>query len=284
MRIMIARLTYVLAMVGAAGAVQAQDLPKTQPKYLQIIREEVKLGRNADHAKIEAGWPAAFERAKSPNYYLAMVAMTGANEAWFIIPQESHAAVDATMKREEGDRQLTTELDRLQKADADVLNSLRTIQAVARPDLSYGAYPDLSQQRFWEITIFRVRPGHEQQFEGAAKAYVAANKRAAPDQGFRAYEVMLGMPSPTYLVFSSTPSYANFDKMMTDGQAIWGAFTPDEMAVMQKFTNDGLINSETNRFRVSPTMSYVPKAVRQTDPAFWLPKKTMTASTAATTP
>ena len=285
MRMILPRLTYAVAMLGIAGGLQAQDLPKSQPKYLQIIREEVKIGRNPDHAKIEAGWPAAFERVKSPNFYLAMVAMTGANEAWFIIPQESNAAVEATMKREEGDRQLQSEFDRLAKADADVLNNLRTVMAVSRPDLSYGAYPDLAQQRFWDISWFRVRPGHEQQWEGAAKTYMAATKRSAPDQSFRTYEVMAGMPGPVYLIFSSVPSYAAFDKMESDGQKTWGAMTPEEMALMQKFSTDGLINIETNRFRLSPTMSYVPMSVRQSDPAFWMPpRKAAVASNAQPAP
>src|SRR2546425_1876083 len=46
-----------------------------------------------------------------------------------------------------------------------VLNDSRSLQARARPELSYGAFPDLTRQRFWEITTFRVRPGHRADFE-----------------------------------------------------------------------------------------------------------------------
>src|SRR6185436_7635458 len=49
----------------------AQTLPTSQPNMITIVREEVKLGRDADHANVEAGWPAAYEKAKSPDYYLA---------------------------------------------------------------------------------------------------------------------------------------------------------------------------------------------------------------------
>jgi hypothetical protein len=283
-----ARLTLAATMALVAGALQAQGLPTSQPKYLQIFREEVKLGRNADHEKLEAGWPAAFERAKSTDYYLAMVATTGTNEAWFVIPQESNAAVDASMRRQAANKQLTMELERLGKADADMLTNVRSLIAMARPDLSYGAYPDIGKQRFWEITWFRVRPGHEQQWEGAAKAYVAATKRTVPGTSFRVYEIAAGMPGPTYLIFSSVVSYADFDQMASEGQKIWTSMTPDEMGVMQKFSTEGLISAETNRFRLSPTMSYVPKAVRDSDPAFWSPKKAVASATAqqavATTP
>lgn len=275
-----ARLVAVAVILGATSAVQAQQLPTSQPKYVQIIREEVKLGRDADHAKIEAGWPAAFERAKSPDFYLAMVSMTGTNEAWFVIPQESNAAAEETMKRTMADKQLSGELDRLLKLDADAVSSVRTLIAAARTDLSYGAYPDLARQRFWEITTFRVRPGHEQQFDAAAKSYIAATKRTSPNASFRVYEIAAGMPGPTYLIFSSLTSYGAFDAMASDGEKTWGSMTPDEMAVMNKFSTEGLISAETNRFRLSPTMSYVPKAVRMTDPTFWMPAKKSMASAA----
>jgi hypothetical protein len=280
MRINLPPLTFAAAMFGIAGALQAQDLPlpTMQPKYLHIVREEVKPGRNADHAKIEAGWPAAYERAKSSDYYLAMVAMTGVNETWFLAPQESNAAVDAMAQHDAADQQLQSELERLRKADAELLTNYRVMQAVARPDLSYGTYPNLAKQRFWEITWFRVRPGHEQQWESAAKTYIATTKRAAPDASFQMYQIVAGVPGPTFLVVSSVESYADFDRVMSDDQKTWMAMTAEEMASMQKFSADGLINSETNRFRLSPVMSHVPKSVRQSDPSFWMPKKSTVAS------
>lgn len=278
MRSLTPRLAAVTLLLGVATPLAAQDLPTSQPKYLTIIREEVKIGRGADHARIEAGWPAAFERAKSPDYYLAMTSMTGVNEAWFIIPSASNAAMAEGMKRIEGDARLSAEMDRLAKADADVISNIRTMIAMARPDLSNGAYPDLSRQRFWEITWFRVRPGREQQFEAAAKAYAAAAKRASPNSSWRAYEIVAGAPGPTYLVFSSVDAYEKFDTMMDDGMKLMASFTADESATIQKFTTEGLINAETHRFRLDPRMSYVSKATRATDPAFWSPKRTVTAS------
>ena len=82
------RLLTLLLVLGCSEAF-AQTLPTTQPNLLQIIREEVKLGHGADHTKTEAGWPAAFEKAKSPYFYLALTSMTGTNEVWYVIPYES---------------------------------------------------------------------------------------------------------------------------------------------------------------------------------------------------
>jgi hypothetical protein len=265
------RALVILLLIGLPAAAFAQALPTTQPNFLQIVREEVKVGRDAEHTKIEAGWPAAFEKAKSPSHYLAMVSMTGPPEAWFVIPFESHAAMAAQMASE-SEPALAAELARLSRADAEVLNGSRTILARARKDLSYGAFPDTGKQRFWEITIFRVRPGREDAFAAAAKAYAAAVARAGADVGFRVYQVMAGMPEPTYLIFSSATSYADFDKFMAADVAIMKAFTPEDAKTFEKFF-DGAISSETHRFRLSPEMSYVPKETRAEDPAFWMPKK-----------
>lgn len=163
-------------------------------------------------------------------------------------------------------------LARLSKTDAEHLNGLRTIQATARKDLSRGAYPDTAKQRFYEVTIFRVRPGHESSFAAAAKAYGSAAGRSAPETSFRVYEVIAGMPGPTYLVFSSVPSFGLFDRMMSEGEATMKGLSDDEKAVFQKF-NEGLVNMESHRFRLDPEMSYVPTGVRAHDPAFWMPKK-----------
>jgi heme-degrading monooxygenase HmoA len=273
----------LLAGVFTAYAVSASaqgGLPTSQPNYLTIVREEVKLGRSADHERIEAGWPAAYDKAKSPDYYLAYVSTTGRPEAWFVAPSESHKSMGDSMARENDDAVLSAEVKRLQKVDADVLNNVSVIQARGRKELSMGAFPELAKTRFVEITIFRVRPGHEREFEAAAKAYGSAAKRAAPETSFRVYEVIAGIPGPTYFVFSSTQSFAQFDKATEDGMATMKGASDEERSTLEKFSREGLINVETQRFRVDPAMSYVPKEIRASDPAFWMPKKPVAAKPA----
>jgi hypothetical protein len=80
------------------------------------------------------------------------------------------------------------------------------------------------------------------------------------------------MPTPTYVIFSSVSSFGEFDRMVADGDATMKAMGADDEPIWKKF-NEGLINSETMRFRLSPEMSYVPKETRASDPAFWGPKK-----------
>jgi hypothetical protein len=262
-----------LAFVLTTGSAAAQGLPTTQPNVISITREDVKVGRAADHAKVEVGWPAAYEKAKSPYYYLALISLTGPPEAWYIGGFESHAAVADSYKRESDDPVLAAELARLSRADSDFVNNVRIMQGRALRDLSYGAFPDIAKARFFEITWFRVRPGHELHFFAAAKTFAGAAKRANSNAAYRIYEIMAGTPGPTYLILSSVPSFADFDQMTADGDKTMKGFTAQEGQELQKFLAEGLVNTETQRFRVDPAQSYVPRETRMQDPAFWMPKK-----------
>jgi hypothetical protein len=275
----------LLCVVGLASAVLAQDLPTSQPKFLNVVIEKVKIGRAAEHARHESGWPSAYEKAKSPQAYVALSSITGSPEVWYLTPFESHAALGETTRREEGDPVLSAELERLQKADAEFLTDIQMLQAAARPDLSYGAFPDVSKVRFYEISVFNVKPGHAGDFAAVAKNYAAAAAKAAPKMSWRTYEVMAGAPSGTYLVLSSFENFGELDQSMGDFERVAKAFTADEILANQKFDAEALERPVvTNRYRLDPQQSYVARAVREKDPAFWMPKPIGNAKVAAKKP
>ena len=260
----------------SASLAFAQSVPTTQPGLINIVREDVKLGHAEDHSKFEAGWPAAYARSKSPYSYLALVAITGPAETWYVTAYASFGGMGEAFKHDDADAVLTAELGRLTRGDAAHLNSVRVMQATARPDLGYGPFPDLGLVRFFEVTTFRVRPGFEAGFEAAAKAYAAAARKAGPGANWRAYEISAGMVGPTFLVFNTVKTLGEFDVAMKENGAMIAAMTPDEVSAWQKWSREGLISTETQRFRVDPGQSYVDQATKDKDPAFWMPKKSAT--------
>lgn len=275
----------VAAALYAVPPVFAQTptgLPASQPNLLLIYREEVKVGRNAEHERTEMGWPAAYEKAKSPYYYLALVSLTGAPEAWFVSPFESYEQMDKAMAIDRDDPMLALEIPRLQRADGEHLNGIRSYHAVARKELSHGQYPDISKQRYFTINTFRMRPGREADFAAAAKAYGGALARAGSPATFRVYQIAAGMPSPTYIVFGSTPTLGALDTLMAAEDAVSKAFRPEDQKIFEKFF-EGLASSDSQRFAVNPAMSYVSAEVRASDPSFWMPKKKPTPKKITTT-
>lgn len=267
--------------IGVAGALYAvapalaqapTGVPTSQPNLLLIYREEVKVGHNAEHERTEAGWPAAYEKAKSPYYYLALESLTGPPEAWFVSPFESYEQMEKSMAIDRDDPMLAVEIPRLQRADGEHLTGIRSYHAVARKELSHGQYPDISKQRYFTITTFRMRPGREADFAAAAKAYAGALTRAGSPATFRVYQIVAGMPSPTYIIFGSTPTLGALDKMMASEDAVAKAFREEDQKIFEKFF-EGLASSDSQRFALNPAMSYVSAELRATDPAFWMPKK-----------
>ncbi len=255
---------------GSARA--AEDVPTSQPKLLLITREQIKIGRSAAHTRSEQAWVKALEKANSTWYYMALSSLTGADEAWYISHFDSHAALGEQMKHDEKDPLISSENSRFGHDDAEFVTGAQNIEAVARPELSGGAFPDLSKARFYEISIFTLKTGHESQFEEAAKAYVAASKRAGSKTGFRVYQVTAGMPGSVFLIFTSVEDYAQFDQVDADGMATWKAAAHDELSTLEKCMSDGIITTEKNRFRVDPQLSFMSKATREKDPAFWIGK------------
>ena len=264
-------LLIALALASVPFASAQNGLPATQPKRLTIEREQVKVGHTADHARNEAGWPAAFEKAKSPDYYIAITSMTGPTEAWYLIPSDSNAAEAASMKRDAKDPVLSAELDRLALRDSEFINSSSAVQLTARTDLSVGAFPNVAKIRFYEISVFSVKQGQDDKFDALAKAYAGLRKRVTPDTSYRVYAVSAGMPDPTYFVLTSVEDYADFDKLQADGEKAWAAMTPAEKAVLDTW-GQVVERSVTNRYRVDPVQSYVSKEVRASDPEFWIAK------------
>jgi hypothetical protein len=277
----VSKLVLTSLLVAVAASAFAQGVPTMQPKFLHIFREQVKAGRSADHAKWEAGWPAAYEKAKAPYNYVALASLTGPTEVWYVTTLASQAAYGEMLASESKNPALSTELDRLQKGDGEFLSEGNALQAMARPDLSYGEFPDIALMRFWEITTWRVKPGHDEGFDAAVKAYMSAVKRAGTPSRWRTYQVVAGAPAGTYLIFSSVASFADFDRGAADSETIWKGKTEEEGTTIGKFLTDGLINRVGNRYRLDPVQSYVPKEVRAKDPAFWMPKPAAVRSTTA---
>jgi len=81
----------VLSCVSLAGAQTSSPAPGTPPKVITIFREEVKVGKGAAHEKFETNFVRASARAKWPTHYLAMTALSGPSEAWYLTGYDSFA-------------------------------------------------------------------------------------------------------------------------------------------------------------------------------------------------
>jgi hypothetical protein len=246
----------------------AQDSP---PGYLQIFREEVKPGRGGPHVITEAGWPRAFAKAKTHNHYLAMTTVYGQPEAWFMEGHESMAELDQANKETDSVPGLSAELDRLAQADAANISGASAFLGRFRAELSNPGKVDVAKTRVWEVLIFHVRPGHEADFNEAAKLYKSTVEQGKIDFPWATYEVLAGMPGPVYLVFLPHLTLTEIDPATGVGAQLGKAFTEEAQKKLSSLS-EGYKSVEDIVFNVSPQMSYMSDEFIARDPKFWTRK------------
>jgi hypothetical protein len=246
--------------------------PPPPPKVLQIYREEVKVGKGPAHVNVEKGFVAAAARAKWPTHYLAMTAVTGPGEAWFLTGYPSFAAWEKDREEADKNTAFTAEIERLVEKDGELLSNGRSLVATLREDLGAGGPVDIARMRYFRLITFRVRPGHETDFQDAVKIVRAAYEKAKVDVPWAVYQITGGMPGPTFMVFIPMKSMAEIDASIARAGTIREAEGPENEKALTKLASEGYASVEQNVFAFSPAMSYPSKEFVARDPEFWTPK------------
>ena len=268
---------FLILLLPAIAA--AQTGTNAPPKVLSIFREDIKPGRGAAHEKLEVGYVRALEKANHATYSLAIAAIAGASDAWFITGFDSFEAYEKERHAIAKNTALINEFDRLDELDADFRTSQRGIVAVHRDELSYRPNIDLPTMRYFEIITVRARPGHDGQLIEVAKLIRAASEKANRDTHYAVYQVVAGMPSGTFLVFVPMKSLKEIDAAMDPkNQAAMNTAMGEETGKkLEQLLGDAVAISETTIYSFNPMMSYVSKEFAARDASFWNSKEVIAA-------
>jgi hypothetical protein len=266
----------VLAMLLAVIPLAAQQ-PSSPPAVLRIFREDIKEGKGAAHEKTEAAFMQAAAKANYPSHVIGLTSMTGTSQAWFL---EGHTTVASI-----ADSQAAVdnaEFEALDAADAELRAASRSMIAVYRPNLSFGAgKTNLPKMRFFSIETIRIREGQAQEFAALAKMLITAAEKSGDAQPVAAYEVVSGAPNGTYLLLQPFVSLKSMDEGEQRRQALFQALGEAGLKQYSKTVSETIANQESILFAISPQMSYVPKDWIAADPNFWTPKPVELAKTPA---
>jgi hypothetical protein len=250
------------------------------PAVLRIVCEDIKEGKGAAHEKTEAAFMQAVAKANYPSHTLGLAAITGTSQACFL---EGHATFASIMHSE-------AELDEpefgaLDAADAELRTGSRTMLAVYRADLSFGAdRVNLEKMRFFSIETVQVRPGHADQHVELVKMLIAAEQRMGDTQPVATYQVVSGAPNGTFLVMEPMASLKSMDEGQQRQQALFQAIGDAGVKRYAQAVSEAIASEESILFAVSPQMSYVQKEWITADPQFWTPKPAEPAKPPAKTP
>jgi hypothetical protein len=273
-----------VAVAGGALAA-AQDAASTPPKVIQITREWLKPGKaGAAHDKSEAAFVTALNKAKLQGHYIALNSISGKSRALYITRYPSYEAWEADNKIVDKSPALTAELDHAVTTDGELLEGTDSAVLTYDANLSYHPRPDVSHARYYQLSVFHVRPGHTKEWHEVVKMYQDACDKAAPDAHWGMYEVAYGGESGTYISLSHRGSLKEMDDIMAGGKKFFEAMGGEEG--MQKFDElfgQAVDSSRNELFSINPKQSYAEEAWIKADPDFWKPKA-KAAETAAAKP
>jgi hypothetical protein len=274
----------VLLLAGCVSAV-AQDHPDmSPPKVLSITREWIKPYRNGTtHEKTESAFVQAMARAKWPTHYLAVESMSGKQRDLFLTGYDSFEAWEKDAHAVEKNASLSAALDRAGVADGQLLDAVDQSALVLRPDLSLRTDVDIPHMRYFEISLFQVRQGHDKEWEALVKMYQSGFDKMS-DVHWAMYQAVYGQPDTTYILFNPMKTAAEIDRGFGNFMKFSDALGEDGMKKLSELTAAAVESSQTNLFIFNPRMSYPSEEWIKADPEFWKPKPAPMAAKPAEKP
>ena len=256
-------------LLGCLAVGVAQEATQPPPKVLTIIREFVKPGRSGSmHEKTESAFVKAFTDAKWPEHYLAVDSMSGTPRSLFLVGYDSFAAWEKDTQDTMKNSALSTGLEHATAADSELLSSLDSGAFTFSDDYSLRPNVDIAHMRYFEISVFHIRPGHHKDWDDLVKMYMAAFKDI-PEVHWATYQNVYGAKDGTYLVFNAMKSLAETDHGAAVGKQFEAAMGADGLKKLGELTAAAVESSETNLFAFNPKESYAPEGWVRADPDFW---------------
>ena len=262
---------------GSAVTVVAQasaDGVTPPPKVLVVFREFIKPGKSgAPHQKTESAFVQAMTAAKWPTHYLGMDSMSGQPRSLFFTAYDSFDAWEKDNKAVEKNATLSAALDRAAVADGDLLTSADGSVLTYREDYSLRPNVNIAQYRYFEVSRFVVRQGHEKDWDALVKIYLDGYGKATQNVRWATYSSQYGQDNGgVYIVLTPLKSLAEVDGEMADGKKFEAQLGEDGMKRLAELTAACVESTQTNLFAFSPKLSYVSDDWVKTDPSFWKPK------------
>jgi len=267
---------------GSLGTVAAQEKDKSEgmhqpPKVLNIMREFTKPGKNGmAHEKTESAFIQAMTAAKWPTHYLAVDSMSGKPRVLFLTGYDSFEAMEKDMKAVEKNTSLLAALDHAGAVDGELLSETDSGDFAFREDLSLRSATDIPHMRYFEISLFHIKQGHDKDWETLVKMYQDAFEKI-PDVHWAMYQAVYGQADNSFVIFNPMKSLSEVDRGFAQGKAFEAAMGEEGMKKLRELTAETVESSQTNLFSFDPKMSYIGEDWSKADPEFWKPKATHAA-------
>ncbi len=277
MRVRRTFLTVLFILSSASGLpLSAQDKKAANPaaappNVLVLVHQDIPPGKGAERQKLLANIARACDRLSAPSYWIDLQSLTGPQQAIAFDPFDSFEQAGQANAEWGPFFAAHPDLARMQDGIDALLLSQRTSIAVRRDDLGYLAEAiDLSEARFMRVHEIHLFPGHEGDAAEGFKILADAYAKIQADTPWVVYEVNVGMPSPTFVVFLPMSELKQNDDLLSWNFNLMEAEGEQGRETLQRIAREAYATTESNLYAVSPEMSHVSKDFAAADPDFWI--------------
>ena len=241
------------------------------PKVLSVFREFVKPGKSGPpHDRSESAFVQAMQKAKWPTHYLAVDSVTGKSRSLFLTGYDSFDAWEKDVMATEKNETLSAELSRDAVADGELLSDTDASAWAFNPDHSLRVPVDIPHMRYFDITVFHIKPGHDKDWDDIMKLVLDAYQKM-PDVHWAAYDNVYGAAN-AHAFFLPMKSASEIDHNIASDKDFVAAMGEEGMKKLGELSSAAIDSIESNLFTFNPKMSYVSDEWIKADPSFWKPK------------
>jgi hypothetical protein len=253
-------------------AVHAQTPAVPPANILDIETVNIKPYQDGPYDKVASEYPALSQKLKDPTHVLGMEALTGSPRAIYLSGFDSYEALQKSEEWLLGDTATDAKIEALDAREALYISEVNHTLWHYRSDLSNNiAGVDIPHSHFWEVIIFHMRSGHDEQFEELAKLHRDANLKIGQNTPWATYQGLMGVTND-YLVLVPMKSLKDEDTGLAHKKDFGAALGVEGRDRMNKLSEESVASVEDNLWMVNPEWSYVEKSWIEADPQYWAPE------------
>jgi hypothetical protein len=256
--------TLALALALTAGAA-AQSLTTDPPPILQIVRKPGTSGAFRPYADAHAEVNS-----------IGLRSITGVPETWLVEAHYSFASVEQLDQRLAGVAPVRSPNESSDPLQDDVIAPARTMIALYRPAWSFRpaeAVRLLGKARYFTVSVFRIRPGTENEFGELIRQRRATADAINLDRPDLAFQVMSGAPAGTFIFLAPLQTLRSMDEGVNPVPVYAENLANSRQKDGKQIATETEISREHLLFRVDPRISWLADDFASQDPGFWRSKK-----------
>lgn len=127
----------------------------------------------------------------------------------------------------------------------------------------------MSPFRYMEFTLFKVKPGKDEEWDEVVKLAKTGYEKGMPDAHWGMFQLAFGGHGGTYLAITGHKSLAEIDQGFAQGKQFAAALGEDGMKKLNEMFASCVESTSQQLFAVNPHMSYVSDEWIKSDPEFW---------------